>query len=73
MLIIGPLLGTVLFSPTYLHQTDFGIAEFREILRYVLLGVFATLCGIGIVILKSIRRGNSAEEKRVNHSLPTPK
>jgi hypothetical protein len=56
MLIIGPLLGTFLFSPTQGYQQGFEVTEFREILRHVLLGIFATLCGMGLVIWKSIRR-----------------
>jgi MFS family permease len=59
MLIIGPLLGTFLLSPTQGYQEGFGIADFREILRHVLLGVFATLCSVGYVVWKSIRRRNS--------------
>jgi hypothetical protein len=63
MLIIGPLLGTFLFSPAPEYREGFGIADFREILRHVLLGVFFSLGGIGLVIWKSIRRRSSENEQ----------
>jgi hypothetical protein len=72
MLIIGPLLGTFLFSPAPGYQEGFGIADFRQILRHVLLGVFFTLSGIGFVIWKTVRRRNSENRQEMNHHLPMP-
>ena len=54
MLIIGPLLGTLFFTTGDGYTEAFNVGIFREILRYALMGGFITLCGIGIVIWKSI-------------------
>jgi MFS family permease len=72
MLIIGPLLGTFLFSPAPGFQEGFWIAGFREVLSHVLMGVFATLGGIGLVIWKTIRHPNSDHGQVIDDHLPMP-
>ena len=60
MLIIGPLLGTLLFTPIDGCTDTFNVTTFRETLRHALIGGFITLCGVAMVIWKSIPNNNSA-------------
>ncbi len=59
MLIIGPLLGTLLFTPISGCTESFDITTFRETLRHALVGGFITLCGVGMVIWKTIPKNDS--------------
>jgi len=59
MLIIGPLLGTLLFTPIDSCTDAFNIATFRETLRHALVGGFITLSGVGMVIWKTIPKNDS--------------
>ena len=55
MLIIGPLLGVLLFTPDGSHNKAIDTALFRETLRHALMGGLITLCGIGIIIWRTIQ------------------
>lgn len=70
MLVIGPLLGTVLFDNSL--AGDISVTDFREVLRNVLLGAFATLSGIGFVIWSYIPRRDSNRRPTFADRMPTP-
>ncbi len=64
MLIVGPLLGTLLFTPSGGFTDSFNVATFREVLRHALMGVFVTLCGVGMVIWNTIPKKMALNGKR---------
>ncbi len=72
MLIIGPLLGTFLLSPDSSYSGNPGADHLREILRHVLMGVFATLSGIGFVIWSSIRNQIISNRPTFEDRMPIP-
>lgn len=70
MLIIGPLLYTLLFTPDMGYEGSFTVAAFRETLSHVLTGLVITLSSLGIVIWRTIPR-NSADHATAIDTRPS--
>jgi len=54
MLIIGPLLGVLLFIQDASYAEAINTAVFRETLKHALMGGFFTLCGVAFIIWRTI-------------------
>ncbi len=54
MLIIGPLLGVLIFTPAGNNLETINTAIFRETLKHAVMGAFVALCTVGFVIWRTI-------------------